>query len=545
VPRYTRTALACAGALALVAAAGCGSSDSPAPEASSSETTVLEPEGAPVDGGALAVAIQNDVTGWNPTADQWGQAASFAGSSMMEALTTRNAKGEAEPWLATEWQPNDDYTSWTLTLREGVTFHNGQPFDAAAVKANIDDVLASPLTGIALAGAVEGAEVVGDQVRIDLGESWASFPTSFLAGPNAWMRAPAMIEAAKAGPTDPIGTGPFKFESWEPGAALKLVRNPDYWREGEPHLEKLEFVPVADDLSRVNALESGDVDMMITTSAQDANDSSDDYTVIKDWDTETTLLVVNTRETAGGKPNPMSNEHARKAVAHATDAQVIADLVGEDLEVPTSPFAQSTPWYDASSGEAQPVYDIEKAKQEVEAYKADTGESTLSVQLLGPNEANTTRLLQALDQQWAEAGIETEIVVQEHSAYSLQGVQGNFQLTYGPIFSAPDPDQNYHFWSEQSVAEDGAIGINFSAFATPSTQEALDTGRGTADFETRKQAYADLIVEQNEAGINVWLFFTPYSLVASERVHGLQSFADLPWGNYQPKPWWGSVWVSG
>lgn len=94
------------------------------------------------------------------------------------------------------------------------------------------------------------------------------------------------------------------------------------------------------------------------------------------------------------------------------------------------------------------------------------------------------------------------------------------------------------------MAEDGAIGINFSAFATDSTQEALERGRASKDFETRKAAYADLIAEQNESAVNIWLYFTPYSLVASDRVHGLQQAGEIPFGNFQPKTWWGSVWVT-
>jgi peptide/nickel transport system substrate-binding protein len=484
VPRLGRLALGCAVAVALVGSVASCAKDEPAATGSTSETTtdVLAPEGDPVDGGTLVVGMLNDVTGWNPTADQWGLAAAFAGSSFMESLTTLDAESRPQPWLATEWTPNDDFTSWTLKLRDDVTFHNGEKFNAVAVQLNMIDVVASPLTGIALGGAIETSEIIDEYtIRIDLKDPWAAFPSSFLAGPNAWMRAPAMLGPDANGTANPIGTGPFKFESWEPGAALKLAKYDDYWRDGEPHLDNLEFVPIVDDISRVNALESGDVDMMLTTSARDAADleAKGETQVIKDWDTEATLLVVNTRETADGQPNPLSNEHARKAIAYATDPTVIAGLVGEGLEIATSPFAADNPWSDPAMAEAYPSYDVEKAKEEVQAYKDETGESTLRVKVLGPTETNTIAQLQALDQQWAEAGIETQIDTMEHSAYSLQGVQGKFQLIFGPIFSAPDPDQNYHFWSETTVKEDGAIGINFAAYATDSSQAALEKGRRT------------------------------------------------------------------
>jgi peptide/nickel transport system substrate-binding protein len=284
--------------------------------------------------------------------------------------------------------------------------------------------------------------------------------------------------------------------------------------------------------------------MMITTSARDAADVEGEYTVIRDWDTETTTLIANTRETADGEPNPLANEHARKAIAHGTDPEVIAGLVGDDLEIPTSPFSDDTPWADPKMGESYGGFDQAEARAEVEAYKQDTGEPTLTVKVIGSSDTGTVAILQALEQQWAEVGIETEIEALEHSAYSLQGVQGKFQLIFGPILSAPDPDQNYHFWSSSTVAADGAIGINFSAFATDSSQAALERGRESEDFEERKAAYAELIAEQNAAAVNIWLYFTPYSLVASDRVHGLQQAAEIPFGNFQPKTWWGSVWVS-
>jgi peptide/nickel transport system substrate-binding protein len=530
-------------AFTFVLIAACSSGE-PSSTDAGGDTTTTAPEGDPIDGGTLAVGVLADTTGWNPTADQWGVSPAFAGSAMMESLTTLDAAGVPQPWLATAWESNDDDTSWTITLRDGVTFHDGTAFDADAVVANFEDVLASPLTGIALGGAIDKARKVDAKtVTIDLTLPWAAFPSSFLAGPNAWMRAPSMLAAGPDGSTNPVGTGPFKFESTETGTSLKLVKYADYWREGEPHLDSIEFLPISDDISRANALKSGDIDMMLTTSAADATDVGDDYQVIKDWDTETTLLVVNTRETAGGAPNPLANVHARRAIAHATDPEVVASLVGDDLEIPSSPFSAESAWNDPAIAEAYPAYDVAKAKEEVELYKKDTGEAALDVVLLGSSDTGTVAQLQALQAQWTEAGIESDIEAIEYSAMAIRGVQGNFQLIFGPIYSAPDPDQNYHFLSKSTVAEDGAIGINFSAFATEATQDALDRGRESDNVDERKKAYTDLFTEINEAAANIWLYFTPYSIVASQRVHGLQMAGELPFGNFQPKTWWGQVWV--
>src|SRR5262245_41613298 len=81
-------------------------------------STVAEPEGDPVDGGNLAVGVTVDTTGWNPTLDRWGVASAFVASSMFEPLTMLDGDAVPQPWLATEWKANDDFTVWTITLRD-------------------------------------------------------------------------------------------------------------------------------------------------------------------------------------------------------------------------------------------------------------------------------------------------------------------------------------------------------------------------------------------------------------------------------------------
>ena len=297
--------VAVAGAMALTLAASCSSSAEP--EQASSATTVVVPEGDPVDGGTLAVGIQNDVTGWNPTADTWGTAAAFAGSSMMEPLTTLDAEAEVQPWLATAWTANADFTTWTITLRDGVTFHDGTPFDADAVVANFDDVLASPLTGIALGGAIEGAEAIDARpVEINPDPAWAAFPSSFLAGPNAWMRAPAMLgvrrQRLRQARSAPARSG---STSWEPAARLKLEKNEDYWRDGEPHLDT-DRVPRHRRRPRRDRPAVGRRRHDDHHSARDAADIEGDLPGHQGLGHgDRPAHGQHDRETAGGEPNPL------------------------------------------------------------------------------------------------------------------------------------------------------------------------------------------------------------------------------------------------
>ena len=537
--RATGTALVVA-----LTGAGCtsggGSGDSAAAGAE-------VPEGDPVDGGSMVVAINAEVTGWNPTFDRWGPPSALAGSAMLEPLTTLDAEARPQPWLATEWTSNEDFTQWTVTLRDDVTFHNGERFNAQSVKQNIEAAVAGVTSGVALTGLFGEIVVIDDTtLEVNLNTPWAAFPSSYMAGQNAFQRAPETLAMGAEAGKNPIGTGPFMFDEWEPDVALKMEKNPDYWREGEPHLAALEFRVIVDETTRSTALKAGDVDMIFTASGTEAEgiEGDEDFTVVKDWDTEPTMLIANTINALGGAPNPMANVHARTAIAMATDAETVAALVGDGIAVPASPFAEGNPWHDAASEEAYPGFDPEGVAAEIDAHERDTGEDGLSVTVVGTTENTSRTVLQALEEQWESAGIDAEIEIVESTAWVSRGISSNFELLLGPIYNSPDPDQNHLFWSASTVRPDGEVSINFSGFTNDVTEAALADGRATDDVDARRAAYNELVTQINESAVNIWLYWTPYSLIASSRVHGLDGAEELPFGNFQPKPWWGQVWIS-
>ena len=141
-------------------------------------------------------------------------------------------------------------------------------------------------------------------------------------------------------------------------------------------------------------------------------------------------------------------------------------------------------------------------------------------------------------------GIDTTIATAEGQALITDVVFGKFQLAIFLIYSSPDPDQNWYFWSSSTVAPSGSVSINFSHYKSPTIDADLATGRKNADFTTRKTAYDSLIKEINEKALNIWLTATPYSLVAAKQVHGLRAASQVPFGNFQPKTWLADLWVS-
>ncbi len=535
------TVLAIGLVLGLVAA-GCGGSS----KGGGSTSDTIGDEGTPVDGGNLAMAVVGAATGWNPHDSQWAQPSSMIGSAILEPLATIDANLDAVPWLATSFTPNGTYDQWTIALRTGVTFQNGEPFDAAAVKLNIDDATTAPLSSQAVKGLITATTVVDDHtVRVDMSQPWAAFPSSFLNGQSAMMMAPAMLTSPDRGAQHPIGTGPFTFGSWDQATLFKTVKNPTYWQAGLPHLDQLEFHVLPDSTSQSSALQSGDVNMVFTDSAEEANTLASTYTVIKDWGSEPGMILTQTLPDVNGTTNPLSNKNARLALAYATDRQALAAAVGEGVQTGNSPFPPTSKWGLPEDQNGYPSFDVDKAKQYLDQYEQDTGESSLKVTLSAVATIDTQKVAQLVQGQWKEAGIDASIEQLDSSAFISKVVQGNYEAAFFPIYSSPDPDQNFYFWSETTAKGVGQISINFTEFTNPDMQTALQTGRQSPDFATRKKAYDDIVVNQiNANAVNIWTYSTPYSLIVSKKVHGLKEASEVPFGNFQPKTWLGELWLS-
>jgi ABC-type transport system substrate-binding protein len=172
--------------MALVAGA-CGSSAS-----GSGGSAGSVPEGAPVDGGSLVIGVTTETAGWNPHYTSPAESTSFILASMLEPLASTGEDLNAQPFLATSWTPNATFDSWTVKLRDGVVFHNGEKLDATAAKGSIDDGVNGGVSGQAVRGLFKGVTVVDPlTLQIELTQPWAAFPNSFLDSQIAVMMAPA------------------------------------------------------------------------------------------------------------------------------------------------------------------------------------------------------------------------------------------------------------------------------------------------------------------------------------------------------------------
>ena len=536
-------------AVALLGAA-CGSGSSEASDGTTrlnEENTPLEPEGVAERGGKLVVAVPGETNGWNPHVNQWADAGSLVGSSFLEPLYILTADGEPEPWLAESVTSNPEFTEWEITVKPDIVFHNGEKLDSEALRLNIESSYTSGLTSMALGPMIDHVTETGPlSVKVFLKKPWSQYPVT-LAG-SAKMMAPEMMAREDKGTVFPIGTGPFVFQEWVQNETLRVTKNPDYWRkdsngESLPYLDEIEFRPVTDDDTKQQALQSGDVDFALTTSAFAAENLEGEFNVLKDYTSERTFVMLNTIEGQEGQTNPFTNEHARRALAYATNRQEVAALVGVGIQTTSNSYRPDSKWGVPEDQSGYYSFNLDKAREEIELYKRDTGAESLSFTLSGLTSVEDARLMQGLQQQWNEAGIEARIDSIEQVKYISTLIVGNYQAAWMRYYGSPSPDSNYSLHHSSNALGPGKLNINFTEYTSEELDANLDAGRATDDFAEQKKANDAVVKELNEQAINIWLFDTPYAIITNPAVKGLNHFRTHPFGNYTSKPWWGEVWI--
>jgi peptide/nickel transport system substrate-binding protein len=496
-------------------------------------------------GGALAVAVYGSSDGWNPWFNQWSDKSTMVGSSVIESLFVGGPGGEPLPWLAESATPNDDATIWRIKVRSGVRFHDGSTLDANAVALNLRTSFAPPaLASIELSRLYKSVEVIDPTtVEVQLTQPYPAYPTSLISA--SWMCAPSMLTAPGGGSDHPVGTGPFVFES-DTGGLFQANHSPDYWRKDDagralPYLDRISFRVIADPLDQIDALENGSVSLVYSSSAALPLRGDGTFTTIENYSTEQSMIVLNTEPFVDGHPNPLHDRHFRRALALAIDRQSVAAVAGDGVETTTQPFSPGSYYALPEDDDGYPAHDPEEARRELDLYRQTNGDAMPVVEILGVDNSDVIAVLHAVQEQWSAVGIDSRITTVDEGAQLGRIVTGQYQAGFYRNYSFSDPDAIYSFWTADNI---GAVSINLSRFTTPSLEFALRSMRASTDAESRRTAFQAGLREFNDNAANLWLFDTPYSLVARPFVRGLNGFRDTPFANFDPKTQWASVWVA-
>ncbi len=318
------------------APAAAAPTEAPAPTAApAAPTEAPAPTAAPAaaEGGKTAtIGMVELVTSLDPPTD-WAIAATWIHTNIFDCLVWRNRETtEFEPWLAESYE-NLDPTTWRFKLREGVTFHNGEPFDAEAVVWTYERILADD-TMITYPQWTFIKEInVIDPMTVDF-VTQAPEPAmlSKISGTGCGIQAPVAGKAQQESGAEytPIGTGPFKFSEWVKDDYIKLESNPDYW-QGAPDIENLFFRAIPETSTRVASLIAGDIDLTVGVPTQDwERINANEGTSVEEYLTNRTLLLALRTAPSGGMPEwsgPTEDPLVREAISLAIDRATLIELV--------------------------------------------------------------------------------------------------------------------------------------------------------------------------------------------------------------------------
>lgn len=356
------------------------------------------------DDQSLSVAIPTDVVSMDPQL-QGDMTSMSVADNIFDTLTVREPDGELGPGLATEWEQTDP-TTWTFTIRDGVTFHNGDTLDAETVAYSINRLI-DPDTGSPIVELVNVAEAVADDestVRFVMESPDPVLPAKLsLFGGVVVPQTVIENEGADEFANHPIGTGPYEFVSRSQADEIVLKANPDYWG-GEPEIENLVFQIMPDPSASLAALQAGQVDI-VTSLSTDAADQLEGTSEAKVQSTDgIRTYAINIDTVSDG---PLADKRVRQAMNYALDIPAIIDTIQGGAATQVATLIPENVFGHDETLEPYP-YDQEQAEE----LLADAGyEDGFSVELSASQIDSS--LTQAVAGQLADVGIDAEVRILE------------------------------------------------------------------------------------------------------------------------------------
>lgn len=415
-----------------------------------------------------------------------------------------------EPRLALEWKQLND-TDYAFKLREGVKFHNGEPFTAEDVKFTFERAMGPGGSMVrSLVEDVAAVEVVDDyNVIIKLKKPSASFLMSLGHSYSCILDKKTVESAGQDYGMNPVGTGPFAFVEWKKGDSVRLKRFDDFWGE-KPKIPNLIFRSVTEPSTRVIELESGAVDISYVIAQNDMArvEENPKLKLLRGPNTSITYMGMNYEK------EPFTDVRVREAIASAIDAKGIYAAVWRGVgQVAAGPMPDSIKYYDKEQKVRE--QDIEKAKR----LLAEAGVKDLKVELWTNERKERVDMATIIQSQLEEIGVTVDIKVLEWGAY-LDGLTKKqhdlFMLGWNS--SIPDPD-----YALGGVLLSNMKGTqNFAYFDDPKVDELLQKGRSTSDGPEREKIYIDVQRMVNELVPWVYLHNDEWVLAAQKYVQGFE-----------------------
>jgi len=445
----------------------------------------------------LAMALEP-----SPGLDPTGGAASSIGEvtlyNVFETLTKVNPDGSVTPLLAESWEISPDLTTYTFRLRKGVKFHNGEPFNAQAVKFSFERAGSEKSTNKdkrtyanLSVQAVDEHTVVILTKEID-----PDFP--FMMG-----QATAIIVEPKSADTNgtkPVGTGPYRLENWVKGSSITLAKWDGYRNPGAIKLRRATFRFISDPAAQVAALMAGDVDVFqrVTPRGVPQFKGNNRFQVIVSGSRAKTILAMNQ------KKKPLDDVRVRRAIAAAIDRKAVIQGAGDGYGAPIgSHYPPSAPGYVDMTG-VNP-YNPDKAR----ALLKEAGVNNLELTITLPPPPYARQGGEVIASQLSKVGINAKLQNVEWAQW-LSNVYGNKNYDMTIIshvepfdlnnFSKPD-----YYWN----------------YSSPKFSELYAKYKTSARPQDRTKLQADMQRLLAEDSVHAWLYQPEWVTIANKNVKGL------------------------
>ncbi|HZG71379.1 MAG TPA: ABC transporter substrate-binding protein [Chondromyces sp.] len=462
--------------------AGCGSSESSGGSSGGNSA-----------GSTLIYGKGGDAVSLDPAAVTDGESL-LVTEQMFETLVNYDKQTtDIVPGLAKKWEISEDGLTYTFELEEGVKFHDGTDFNAEAVVKNFQRWAKSHDEGkfayyASQFGGFEGdeghviKEVKADgeyKVVFTLNRPQAPFLKNLAMSPFV-ISSPAAFE--KHGET-PIGTGPYKFESWKRNDTITVVKNEDYWKEGLPKTDKVIFKVIEDNSARLNALTKGEVDLIDGVNPSDVEKIKADQglQIFERPSLNVAYLGFNVEK------EPFNNPKVRQALSHAVNKEaIIENFFGGTADPAKNPMPPTLAGY---NDEIQGYeFDLEKAKKLLEeaGYKDGFNVDLWAMPVPRPYMPNGQKVAEAIQADFEKIGVKANIVTMEWATY-LEKLQAGESPLFMMGWTGDNGDADNFLYT--LLDQDNIGSNNYSRYANEEVHKLLIEAQSEVDEAKREELY--------------------------------------------------------
>jgi len=451
-------------------------------------------------------------------------ARTFVGRIVFAALCDKlfdiDEKLDIVPQLATSYQWSADSKALTLKLRQGVTFHDGEKFDAAAVKFNIERHKNMPgsnrrgeLAPVSSVDVIDAATV-----RLNLSAPFAPLLAQ-LADRAGMMVSPkaAQAEGDKFG-AKPVCSGPFRFVERVAQDRIVLERYPNYWNKADIHFDRIVYLPIPDATVRLANLKSGQLDFIerVGTSDVPALKTDSRFKISRITEIGYQGITINVGKSELAQKNPLGRDpRVREAFELALDRDGIVQVamdgeadIGNQWVAPTNPFyAKNVP---------VPKRDVAKAKALLQA----AGVTNPSFTLMTPTTSDAQKIAQVVQSMVKEAGFDVKIQSTEFATSLNMADKGDFEAYVLAWSGRADPDGNIFSFAGCKQP------LDYAGYCSKEVDDLLNRSRTTLDPAERRKTYEQIAAILLKDRPDIYLFHRHWLWAYTNKLSGLRTIPD-------------------